>query len=77
VADVIRAVEGPLADVHGIPPEHMDAPGVAAPVRELWLATRVALRSVLERVTIADLANGTISAEVLALLDQPDAWSRR
>ena len=77
VADVIRAVEGPLADVHGTPPEDLDPPGAAAPVRELWLATRVALRSVLERVTIADLAAGTLPAEITALLDVPDAWARR
>ncbi|MBW8827525.1 MAG: Rrf2 family transcriptional regulator [Acidobacteria bacterium] len=77
VADVIRAVEGPLADVHGTPPEALDPPGAAASVRELWLATRAALRSVLERVTIADLAAGTLPADVIGLLDAPDAWARR
>src|SRR3954469_740768 len=40
IADVIRAVEGPLADVHGTPPEDLDPPGLAAPVKEVWLATR-------------------------------------
>lgn len=77
VADVIRAVEGPLADVHGTPPEALDPPGAATLVREVWLATRVALRSVLERVTIADIAAGELPAEVAALLETPDAWARR
>ncbi|MGE0794822.1 MAG: Rrf2 family transcriptional regulator [Acidimicrobiia bacterium] len=77
VADVIRAVEGPLADVHGTPPEELDLPGPAAPLREVWLATRAALRSVLERVTIADVASGVMPPEVTALLADPEAWSRR
>ena len=51
--------------------------GVAAPTRELWIALRVALRSVLEKVTIADLAAGTLPAGVAALLEDPDAWLRR
>jgi Rrf2 family protein len=77
VADVIRAVEGPLADVHGTPPEDLDPPGAAAPVRDVWLATRVALRSVLERVTIADIAAGSLPDDVARMLDAPDAGKRR
>ena len=77
VADVIRAVEGPLADVHGTPPEDLDPPGVAAPVREVWLATRAALRSVLEVVTVGDIASGDLPPVVGALLTDPDAWARR
>jgi Rrf2 family protein len=77
VADVIRAVEGPLADVHGTPPESLDPPGVAAPVREVWLATRAALRSVLEVVTVADIATKDLPPVVTALLADPDAWARR
>jgi Rrf2 family protein len=77
VADVIRAVEGPLADVHGTPPEALDFPGVAAPVREVWLATRAALRSVLEVVTVADIARGELPPVVGGLLADPDALRRR
>ena len=77
VADVIRAVEGPLADVHGTPPEALDPPGVAAPVKEVWLATRAALRSVLEVVTVGDIASGTLPPVVDELLAEPGAWSRR
>lgn len=77
VADVIRAVEGPLADVHGTPPEELDPPGVAAPVKEVWLATRAAMRSVLEVVTVGDIASGELPTVVQTLLADPEAWSRR
>jgi Rrf2 family protein len=77
VADVIRAVEGPLADVHGTPPEELDPPGAAAPVREMWVATRAAMRSVLEVVTIGQIARNQLPTSVTALLDDPSAWSRR
>jgi Rrf2 family protein len=77
VADVIRAVEGPLADVHGTPPEALDPPGVAAPVREVWLATRAALRSVLEVVTVGEIAANHLPDVVGHLLADPEAWARR
>jgi len=77
VADVIRAVEGPLADVHGTPPELLDFPGVAAPVKEVWLANRAALRSVLEVVTVGSIARNDLPPVVGDLLADPDAWSRR
>jgi Rrf2 family protein len=77
VADIARVIDGPLADVHGMSPEVFGAPGVAAQTRELWIAVRAALRSVLEQVTIADLASGTLPPAVAALLDAPDAWTRR
>lgn len=77
VADIARVIDGPLADVHGLSPELFGPPGVAAQTRELWVAVRAALRSVLEQVTIADLAAGTLPAAVQALLDDPDAWIRR
>jgi len=77
IADVIRAVEGPLADVHGTPPEDLDPPGVAAPVREVWMATRAALRSVLEVVTVGDIASGNLPPIVATLLADPAAGTRR
>ncbi len=73
IADVIRAVEGPLADVRGLRPEHLEFPGAAAGLRDVWLATRVGLRRVLERISIADVVAGTMPVEVAALLDDPDA----
>ncbi|HEY8546374.1 MAG TPA: Rrf2 family transcriptional regulator [Acidimicrobiales bacterium] len=77
VADVIRAVEGPLADVHGTPPEEVDYPGPAKSLQKVWVATRAALRGVLEEVTLADLAVDDIPPRIAELLDDPTAWTRR
>jgi len=77
VADVIRAVEGPLADVHGMPPEELTYVGSATALREVWIATRVALRDVLEVVTIADIAAGDLPATVERELSRPGADRRR
>jgi Rrf2 family protein len=77
VADIIRAVEGPLADVHGTSPETLDYPGPARSLRQVWVATRAALRAVLEEVTIADIANDSLPAALDDLLTDPEAWSRR
>jgi Rrf2 family protein len=77
VADVIRAVEGPLADVHGAPPEEVDYPGAATELQRVWVATRVALREVLESTSLADIARGELPAPVSALADRPDGWARR
>jgi Rrf2 family protein len=72
IADVIRAVEGPLADVRGMRPEGLAFTGSAAALRDVWLATRVGLRRVLERVSIADVVAGEIPADVAALLEDPE-----
>lgn len=77
IADVIRAVEGPLADVRGTPPEDVSYPDSTAALRDVWLATRVALRDVLEQTTIADIAAGTLPENVTAALSQPGADRRR
>src|SRR5579862_1256665 len=60
VADVIRVVEGPLANVRGERPETIGYKGKAEPLRDVWIAVRAALRSVLESVTIADIAEGEL-----------------
>ncbi len=77
VGAIIRAVAGPLAAVRGIRPHELVDDGVAEPFVGLWVATRVALRSVLDVVTLADLAAGRLPPKVAKLLDQPDAWSAR
>lgn len=77
VADVIRAIEGPLADVRGMPPENLDYPGPAAAMRDVWLATRVAVRSVLESVTLAAIARGELPDHVSEDLHSPGALERR
>ncbi len=77
VADIVRAVEGPLADVRGEPPEDLAYPGDGEVLRTLWIATRASLRSVLEEVTLADLAAGRLPGGVGALTEQSGAWERR
>ena len=77
VADIIRAVEGPLADVHGEPPELVRYSGAATELQRVWIATRVALRSVLEETSLADIAGGALPGGVSALADEPDGWIRR
>jgi Rrf2 family protein len=72
IADVIRAVEGPLADVRGMRPEGLEFTGSATALRDVWLATRVGLRRVLERVSIADVVAGEIPPDVAALLEDPE-----
>ena len=73
LADVIRAVEGPLASVRGMRPGTIVYQGSAEPLAEVWIAVRAALRSVLEGVTLADLAGGTLPAEIVGLAARPDA----
>jgi len=77
VADVIRAVEGPLADVHGTPPEEVDYTGPAQPLQRVWIATRVALREVLERTTLAEIADDHLPDAVTRRAAAPDGWVRR
>lgn len=77
VADVIRVLEGPLASVRGIRPHELAAEGVAEPFVSLWVAVRVSLRTVLEAVTVADLAGGELPESVAELLDTPGAWTTR
>lgn len=77
VADVIRTVEGPLADVRGEALEDLDYPGPAESLREVWVATRASLRAVLEHVTIADVAGGRLPDLVHQLTQPTDAWVRR
>lgn len=77
VADVIRAVEGPLASVRGERPEEVEYPGAAAPLQDVWIAVRVNLRAVLEAVTVADIATGVLPEFVADLTADPQAWRRR
>jgi Rrf2 family protein len=74
LADVIRAVEGPIANVRGARPEQVSYAGAAEPLREVWIAVRANLRAVLETVTLADLAAGRLPDKVAAIAADPDAW---
>lgn len=77
VADIIRAVEGPLASVRGEAPEDVAYEGAAQPLQDVWIAVRAALRGVVEHVTLADLAAGRVPEEVARLAGDPDARRRR
>jgi Rrf2 family protein len=77
IADVIRAVEGPLANVRGLSPDELDYEGSAKKLRYVWVALRANVRDVLERVTLADVASGELPAHVKELTSDADAWSRR
>jgi len=67
LADVIRAVDGPLANVRDLSLTDLSYPGAAASLREVWMAVRGSLRDVLENVTVADLASGRLPRNVKAL----------
>ncbi|MFM9135725.1 MAG: RrF2 family transcriptional regulator [bacterium] len=77
LADLIRAVEGPLANIQDDAPETTDYPGAAAPLTEVWVAVRASLREVLEQVTLADLRDGKLPARVKELCASDDAWETR
>jgi Rrf2 family protein len=77
LANVIRAVEGPLANIQDMAPEATEYAGNAEKLSDVWIAVRASLRRVLERVTIADLRDGTIPAEVMELTRDEGAWVTR
>ncbi|MGO9959973.1 MAG: RrF2 family transcriptional regulator [Solirubrobacteraceae bacterium] len=77
VADVIRAVEGPLASVRGGPPEDASYGGAASSLPRVWIAVRANLRHVVEEVTIADVASAKLPAAIEKLAEDPEAWVTR
>ncbi len=74
LADVIRSVEGPLAEIGDGRPGELSYPGAASLLAEVWVAVRASLRSVLEEVTLANLAAGKLPPTVDKLTRDPDAW---
>ena len=74
VADVLRAVEGPLAHVRGTRPEDTLYEGAASNLQQVWVAVRASIRGVLEQVTLHDIVDGTLPAVVTQLTADPDAW---
>jgi bifunctional enzyme CysN/CysC len=77
IADVIRAVEGPLATVRGGKPEEAEYPGPATALPRVWIAVRRNLRSVVEHVTVADVASSRLPAQIDVLAQEPEAWVTR
>ena len=74
VADVIRAVEGPLAAVQGVRPDQLHYDGAATALADVWVAMRASLRSVLEVVSLADIAKGELPKSVKRLVTDAHAW---
>ncbi len=74
LADVIRAVEGPIANVRGSRPEQVEYEGAAEHLRDVWIAVRANLRAVLETVTLADVAAGRLPDDVARIAADPEAW---
>jgi Rrf2 family protein len=77
LADVIRSVDGPLASIHGVRPETTEYRGPATELQTVWIALRASMRTVLEGVTLADIAERRVPEAVLRLAHEPDAWTRR
>jgi Rrf2 family protein len=77
VADVIRAVEGPLASVRGAPPEESEYHGASEALPQVWIAVRANLRKVVEHVTVADVADGRLPRPITKLAEDPEAWVTR
>ena len=76
LAEIIRAVEGPLATVRGEAPEDLSYEAAAAPLKDVWIAVRANLRGVLDKVTLADLTSGELPASVRKLTESAGAWQQ-
>jgi Rrf2 family protein len=74
VADVIRAVDGPLVSVYGLRPEAVSYNERADALQRVWIAARHSLRDVFEQVSVADLAHGRLPDDVARLTEDEDAW---
>lgn len=74
LAEIIRAVEGPLASVRGERPEDLEYRGAAEPLQVIWIALRANIREVLESATLADLVAGELPDALVGLTDEPDVW---
>ena len=77
LAQIIRAVEGPLVGVRGQRPEEIEYSGSAEALQQVWIAVRANLRAVLEEVTVADVAAGKLPKDVIALTKAEEAWQTR
>jgi Rrf2 family protein len=77
IADVIRAVEGPLANIHESAPEDLHYGGAAERLRDVWVAVRANLRGVLEDINLAEVASGDLPWRIDAILNDPEAWVKR
>ncbi|MGH3734944.1 MAG: RrF2 family transcriptional regulator [Micromonosporaceae bacterium] len=74
LADIIRAIDGPLANVRGQRPEQLGYRGAAQALQDVWVALRASERAILEQVSLADVASGDLPEPVRALAADPAAW---
>ena len=74
LADIIRAIDGPLLGVRGERPENIAYPGAAEPLQQVWIALRANERAILEEVTLGHIVAGELPASVRQLTDDPKAW---
>ncbi len=77
LADIVRAVEGPLASVRGQGAEDLKYRGGAAPLQQVWIALRANIREVMEATTLADVVSGELPAKVRELTEPAEAWAPR
>jgi Rrf2 family protein len=77
VADIIRALEGPLAEVHGLRPDQRSYEGPAEHLQDVWVGLRAAMRLVLESTTLDRILTGKLPPRVAKLVADPDAWEPR
>jgi Rrf2 family protein len=77
LADIVRAVEGPLATVRGQGPESLAYKGEAEPLQKVWIALRANIREVMEDTSLADVVGGKLPSDVRELSEPAEAWSQR
>ena len=75
IADVIRVLDGELANVRGSRPEHLAYEGAAVPLQQVWIALRANERAILEEVSLAHVASGQMPDIVTAAIAHPSAWA--
>ncbi|MFG1950837.1 RrF2 family transcriptional regulator [Micromonospora sp. NPDC048830] len=75
LAEVIRVIDGPLAHVRGQRPEQLGYHGAARALQDVWIALRASEREILELVTVADVARGSLPGRVNELAADPRAWN--
>jgi Rrf2 family protein len=74
LAEIMRALDGPLAGVRGDRPEQVGYEGSAKHLQDVWIAARAALRQVLDHVTLAEIASGNLPEAVTNLTRDPQSW---
>ena len=77
LADIIRAVDGPLATVRGEPADELHYADDVKPLQQVWIALRANIREILETVTLAEVAGGELPERIAGIASQPDVWQTR